>query len=43
MDDPWRILSAFGTDGTMAGLSRVAKSAGILAGAGLLALALSRR
>ncbi len=43
MHDPWGILSAFGTDGTMAGLSCVAKAAGILAGAWLVALALSRR
>ena len=43
MDDLSRILSASGTDGTMAGLWCVAKSAGILAGAGLAALALSRR
>ena len=40
MDDPWRILSAFGSDGTMAGLSCITKAAGILAGAGLVALAL---
>ncbi len=43
MDDPLRLLSGFGTDGTMAGLSCVAKAAGILAGAGLVALARSRR
>jgi beta-lactamase regulating signal transducer with metallopeptidase domain/protocatechuate 3,4-dioxygenase beta subunit len=43
MDDPWRILSDLGTDGTMTALWCAAKGSGVLAGAGLVALALRRR
>jgi beta-lactamase regulating signal transducer with metallopeptidase domain len=45
MDDPWRILSDLGmaTDGTLTGLSAAAKAAGVLAGAGLVAMALRHR
>ena len=43
MDDPWRILSDLGADGTMTGLSCAAKATGVLAGAGLVALAMRRR
>jgi beta-lactamase regulating signal transducer with metallopeptidase domain len=43
MDDPWRILSDLGTGGTMTGLSCAAKAAGVLLGAGLVAMALRHR
>ena len=43
MDDPWRILSDLATDGTMTGLFCAAKATGVLAGAGLVALAMKRR
>lgn len=43
MDDPWRILSDLGTDGTMTWLLCAAKATGVLASAGLVALAMKRR
>ena len=43
MDDPWRILSDLGASGTMTGLACAAKATGILACAGLVALAMRRR
>ncbi len=43
MGDPWRILSELGTDATMTGLWCAAKACAVLAGAGLLALAMRRR
>ncbi len=43
MDDPWRILSVLGTDATLTGLFCAAKAAGVLAVAGLVALAMRRR
>ena len=43
MDDPWRILGVLGTDATLTGLFCAAKAAGVLAVAGLVALAMRRR
>lgn len=43
MDDPWSILSDLGAGGVMTGLTCALKATGVLAGAGLAALAMRRR
>jgi hypothetical protein len=43
MDDPWKFMSDLGTNGTMTGFLCAAKASGVLAGAGLVALAMRRR
>jgi beta-lactamase regulating signal transducer with metallopeptidase domain/protocatechuate 3,4-dioxygenase beta subunit len=42
MGDPWRILGDLGADGTVIGLACAAKATGVLAGTGLVALAMRR-